>query len=181
MKYLVLILISFSTYSTQLLSQEASAKNQFIGFNMTEMISQFIPFTDKVEFSGPFQFLYRVGKNGKMMNVQLGFEGDRADRLGYGHLALGFSKLKELNEKFYIVFTGNLVFHSGTLNLEREELFIFNQSGLGISAAAGFGYKLSSRVSIYSEASYLWRTFDIGDGDIRFLPPVGVFIVADIR
>jgi len=51
-----------------------SAVHNFIGFNMTEAVSQFVPFTNRVSASGPFQFTWRSGSNGNLFNLQLGLK-----------------------------------------------------------------------------------------------------------
>jgi len=178
----VIVLIVFIVFiSSDIFGQEQVRGNNIIGLNMTEMVSQLVPFGSRTTVYGPYQFMWRTGKNGKMLNLQFGFQPDSEERFGYGNVALGFSRMKNLGEKFYWTSTQSIMITSGDLNIRKRSEFFFDEGGLGVDVAWGLGYRLGQRVSIFTEARLVAILItDFGDRTLDFVPPIGVFIVADL-
>lgn len=185
--YYIFLIVLFSSYSSYCQEyNEVKTKNNIIGFNVTEMVSQFIPFKERVELTGPFQFMWKVGNNGKMFNLQLGFLPDDFSRIGYANVAIGYSRQKSFSEKFYYISSQSLIISQGSLNtrerVQAPEFFFDKQNSIGVDLAWGIGYRLGKRVSIYSETSFLVLRSEFTDFiEFEFVPPIGLYLVAELN
>lgn len=170
-----------------------SRKVRLLGFNMTQMITQFMPFSDRVDQAGPFQFKYMGGGGGHLFNMQLGagrIQPDNSDNIfffeqteTYVSMVFGYARFKNVNQKFYHYFSQNLMISSGFLNQpgedfgSEEEFFAFN-------GAWGVGYKLTPKISICTELQFILSLdggLGIGSAErIQFIPPIGLFLVAHL-
>jgi len=155
--------------------------NNIVGINVSEALSQFMPFGQATTLIGPYQFMWRSGRNGKMFSLQFGFHPDTDDNVGYGNVAIGFSRLKDLGDKFYWTSTQSLITSSGSLNV-RSSQFDFNNfgnDGTGLDFSWGLGYKLGKKVSLFTEMRLV--ILILGNPNIELVPPFGIFLAADLK
>lgn len=168
------------------------AKTRLLGFNMTEMVTQFMPFSQRIDQAGPYQFKFMGGGNGHLFNMQIGagtIEGDRQDIFfgggdSYVNMVFGYARLKNVSEKFYHYFSQNMMLSSGFLNQPDEEIFSFEDGFVAFNGAWGVGYKLTPRVSLCTEIQFIFAIDGIlgdGDGRFQFVPPIGLFLVTHLK
>ena len=151
-----------------------------VGLNLTQTLSQFIPFNESLSRSGPFTLLFRSGRENKRFNLELGMrlKDDISfnNMTNYFNLAAGYLKKRELSEKFNYYVSYNAIINFGSFNQPNEA---FTDSG-GIGFGLGFGieYKLSDHVKLVTESMLTVTSSDFGL-NINTIPPIGLFLVVD--
>ena len=161
--------------SILLSAQSDRGKQKEVGINMTEMITQFVPFKGRSSISGPFALMWRSGSNGKYLNIQVGARiSDNTFDDNYANLQIGFLKKRPLGEKMTYFTSQNFIVTAGGLNIPNQEL---GQDGsFGFSFGAGLQYELSNHLAIATETLFVLAFGD--SGGINFVPPVGIFLLA---
>ncbi len=166
-------------------------KIRMLGFNITGMVSQFMPFSQRIDQTGPFQFKFMGGGAGHLFNMQLGagkIDQGNDDPFGfsrdefYTNLVFGYARYKEVNEKFYHYFSQNMMFSSGFLNKPDEDIPFFQEAYIAFNAGWGVGYKLTPQVSLCTEIQFVFALGGVsGDQSIvEFIPPIGLFLVTHL-
>jgi len=157
----------------QLTGQKVKVKE--VGINMTELLTQFVPFKGRSTVSGPFAVMWRSGSNGKFFNIQLGARiSENGFDTNYANLQIGYLRKRDLGDKMSYFTSQNFIITGGGLNIPNQEL---DQDGsMGFSFGAGLQYELSEHLAIASETLFVIAFGD--SGGANFVPPIGIFLLA---
>lgn len=155
---------------------DAQEKSREVGLNMTQLISQFIPFKGNSSLSGPFSFLYRRGKNNRFFNLQIGARVDTDQfETNFLNFQVGYLRKRDLGHKFKYYNSINFLASAGGLNSPGTE-FNDDFAGTGFSLGLGFEYNITESIFLATETTFLLVVGSEGRLDI--LPPVALFLGA---
>ncbi|MBT8231064.1 MAG: hypothetical protein HKO66_11445 [Saprospiraceae bacterium] len=157
-----------------------AGKTVEMGINLTQTITQFIPFNESVRRAGPFTFLYRSGKGAKRFNLELGvrIQDDNINNDNYFNLAAGFLKRKEINSKFSYYTSYNGIINFGSFNEPNDT---FNDQGtIGFGLGLGFEYKITDNLKLMTETHLILGITD-EDPSLNTIPPIGLFLIVDFN
>lgn len=183
MRYVwTILLLMVATCSVQ--SQEVDyeddyyEKKRYVGFNMTELVSTFIPFKGRATASGPFGVTWRAGRYKRFFNFQMGARVTDVfdDDINFLNIQLGFGKRKPINDKFDYTVTYNVILSGGGFNVPGEELRD-DGATFGLSFGGGIEYKLYKNIGLSVESYFIVGSGD-GGPEIRIIPPIGLNLLA---
>jgi len=151
-----------------------------IGINLTRFVTQFIPFNEDVAFDGPFALNFRTGKDGNMFNFQIGarFRPDDFGSSGFINIGIGYLKKKAVSKRFHYYTSYNLLFSSGSFNLQDDQ----NEDGgaAGVTFGLGFEYNINSVISIGTETIFFIGTRD-ANFTVTIVPPIALYLTGKLK
>lgn len=167
------ILILIVLFSFEMNAQE---KSREVGLNMTQLVSQFIPFKGNSTLSGPFSFFYRRGKNDRFFNLQIGARVDSDNfETNFINFQVGYLRKRDLGNKFKYYNSINFIASAGGFNSPGTD-FNDDFAGTGFSMGLGFEYNLTESIFLATETTFLLVLGS--DGRLDILPPVAIFLAA---
>lgn len=156
-------------------------RHREIGLNLTQLVTQFIPFNEDVDFDGPFSLAFRTGKNKSYFSLQVGLQTDpsfNSQTPNFVNIAFGYLRKSKAYKKFCYYTSYNLLVSSGSFNIGTDQN---NENGaIGGTFGFGFEYSLNEFISVGTE-SHLFIGSRDGDFNATIIPPIGLFLVGKLK
>jgi len=185
MKYILIVMLwilGIGTVFTQVPVNPEKYKE--FGFNMTGLVSNFIPFNSTKLGLQRYAFSYKKTrikkKSGKLATLRFGIGIDNIfDDNGFFNFnfRIGGEKKRKLSEKFTFISGNDFILLVEPVNENAKDL-IFEDTpkiGVGYSHPFGIEFHLNNRVSLYTETA-LQVTVGFPPVVLRVVPPASIYL-----
>jgi len=185
MKYImifVFLIAGFGTAFSQVPVDPLRYKE--FGFNMTGLVSNFIPFNSTKLGLQRYAFSYKFTrirkKTSKLSTLRLGIGLDNIldDTEAFNfNFRLGVERKQILSDKWTFITGNDFILLLEPININASEEFFEDTPRIGIGYSRPFGieFHLNNRISIYTETA-LQITAGFPPIAVRIVPPASIFL-----
>ena len=158
-----------------LIGQDENKYTQ-IGFNMSPLVSQVIPFTNSSNQKGPYTVLYRRfnQKNEKGFEFGIGMDIALENEINFVTMRFGYISKKQINDKISTVGNFDFAIFGGGFNEPGDTSD--EDAGVGFIFGRSIEYEIFKNASIGTEILAFFGLSLIEEGPIfRVIPPIAIF------
>jgi len=183
MKKLILILLVACLGNTGTAQDDLLFSKDFrgveLGLNMSPLLSKFIPFQNATLISGPYNIVYRGGKNNRFFQMKFGANVPSLDAFIqpsdiHFNISLGFLRRRILSKRFSYSFGHNFMAYGGSLNTPADSGA--DSAGLGYGFESNISFHLNKFIALET-GLLLFAGIDLGYPRITFVPPLALNVV----
>lgn len=161
--------------TTSLKAQEFNKYSQ-VGFNMSPLISQLIPFSNASSQKGPYTVLFRRYNQNNNKGFQFGIGMDIAfnNEISFLNMRFGYISKRNITEKWTTVGSFDIALFAGGFNLPGDTTE--DEAGIGFNFGRSIEYEIFPNATLGTEIIAFFGASLSDEGPVfRVIPPIALY------
>jgi hypothetical protein len=164
---------------TSSLKAQDFEKHSQIGFNLSPLISQFIPFSNASNQKGPYTVLFRrynQKKENKTTGFEFGIGMDIAfnNEISFLNMRFGYISKRNITEKWTTVGSFDFALFAGGFNLPGDTTE--DEAGIGFNVGRSIEYEIFPNATLGTEIIAFFGASLSDEGPVlKVIPPIAIY------